>query len=208
MSISCTDPHPSSAKLCSKRRGRFVQACERRSVLFWEEKVFDSETFWQFLRQVSSCSGRRVAVISDNAKYHHALLHREWRQQLEPRFALHFLPSYSPQLNPIERICKLTRRLCLHNVFFAHLQEVTDCVEEQFEQWKNPNDTSVNFVIWHKIYAITYDECLEPRELFFLSCSTVAATHKAGKQITNLKEWKIRRVRIADGSRNGAVIEF
>jgi DDE superfamily endonuclease len=59
-----------------------------------EEKVFDAETFWRFLkllRQVSSRSGRRVAVISDNAKYHHALLHREWRQQLEPRFALHFL---------------------------------------------------------------------------------------------------------------------
>ena len=72
-----------------------------------EEKVFDAETFWQFLkllRQVSSRSGRRVAVISDNAKYHHALLHREWRQQLEPRFALHFLPPYTPQLNPIERI--------------------------------------------------------------------------------------------------------
>jgi len=57
-----------------------------------EEKAFDAETFWQFLkllRQVSSRSGRRVAVISDNAKYHHALLHREWRQQLEPRFTLH-----------------------------------------------------------------------------------------------------------------------
>ena len=109
-----------------------------------EEKVFDAQTFWQFLKllhQVSSRSGRRVAVISDNAKYHHALLHREWRQQLEPRFALRFLPPYTPQLNPIERIWKLTRRLCLHNVFFAHLQEVTDRVEEQFEQWKNRNDT-------------------------------------------------------------------
>jgi transposase len=108
-----------------------------------EEKAFDAETFWQFLkllRQVSSRSGRKVAVISDNAKYHHSLLHQEWRHQLEPRFALHFLPPYSPQLNPIERIWKLTRRLCLHNVFFAHLQEVTDRVEEQFEQWKNPND--------------------------------------------------------------------
>ena len=108
-----------------------------------EEKVFDAETFWQFLkllRQVSSRSARRVVVISDNAKYHHALLHQEWRQQLEPQFALHFLPPYSPQLNPIERIWKLTRRLCLHNVYFAHLQEVTDCVEEQFGRWKNPND--------------------------------------------------------------------
>jgi transposase len=109
-----------------------------------EEKVFDANTFWQFLkllRQVSSRSARRVVVISDNAKYHHALLHQQWRQQLQPQFALHFLPPYSPQLNPTERIWKLTRRLCLHNVFFAHLQEISDRVEQQFSQWKNPNDT-------------------------------------------------------------------
>jgi len=38
-----------------------------------EGKVFDAQTFWQFLkelRQVSARSGRRVVVISDNAKYH------------------------------------------------------------------------------------------------------------------------------------------
>ena len=37
-----------------------------------EEKVFDAETFWQFLkllRQASSRSARRVVLISDNAKY-------------------------------------------------------------------------------------------------------------------------------------------
>ena len=109
-----------------------------------EEKLFDAETFWQFLKllhQVSSRSARRVVVVSDNAKYHHALLHQQGRQEHEPRFVLHFLPPYSPQLNPAERIWKLTRRLCLHNVFFSHLQEVTARVEEQFNQWKNPNDT-------------------------------------------------------------------
>jgi transposase len=28
--------------------------------------------------------------------------------------ALDFLPPYSPELNPVERVWKLTRRLCLH----------------------------------------------------------------------------------------------
>ena len=109
-----------------------------------EGKVFDALTFWQFLkqlRQVSARSGRRVIVISDNAKYHHALLHKSWREQAEPQFALHFLPPYCPQLNPIERVWKLTRRLRLHNVYFANLQHVTDCVDEQFQSWKTPNDT-------------------------------------------------------------------
>jgi hypothetical protein len=31
------------------------------------------------LRRNSIRTGRRVVVITDNAKYHHALLHRPWR---------------------------------------------------------------------------------------------------------------------------------
>jgi hypothetical protein len=42
-----------------------------------EGKVFDAQTFWQFLkqlRQVSARCGRRVVVISDNAKYQENIL--------------------------------------------------------------------------------------------------------------------------------------
>ena len=39
-----------------------------------------------------------------------------------PRFRLDFLPHYSPDLNPIERVWKVTRRLCLHNVYFPKLE--------------------------------------------------------------------------------------
>jgi transposase len=51
-----------------------------------------------------------VVPITDSAKYHHARLHREWREEHADRFALDYLPAYSPELNPIERVWKLTRR--------------------------------------------------------------------------------------------------
>jgi transposase len=35
-----------------------------------------------------------------------------------------FLPLYSPDINPIERVWKITRQLCLHNVYFAKLDQV------------------------------------------------------------------------------------
>jgi transposase len=63
-----------------------------------------------------------VVIIIDNAKYHHALLHKTWREEAMPRFRLDFLPPYSPDLNPIERVWKVTRRLCLHNVYFPKLE--------------------------------------------------------------------------------------
>jgi transposase len=56
-----------------------------------------------------------VILILDNAKYHHARLHRPWRETYAYELALDFLTPYSPELNPTARIWKLTRRLCLHN---------------------------------------------------------------------------------------------
>ena len=49
-----------------------------------------------------------MVIFLDNAKYHHALLHKAWSEEVMPEFTLDFLPPYSPELNPIERIWKLT----------------------------------------------------------------------------------------------------
>lgn len=105
---------------------------------------FNAVTCWQFLRALRAATARtkrRIVVIADNAKYHHARLHREWRQQYTQRFALDFLPPYSPELNPIERVWKLTRRRCLHNRYFPQLEEVILAVETEFANWIKPNHT-------------------------------------------------------------------
>ena len=72
-----------------------------------ETTRFNAGTCFDFLWhlwKVSSRSGRRVIVITDNARYHHAALHKEWRKTAEPWFRLEYLPPYSPDLNPIERV--------------------------------------------------------------------------------------------------------
>jgi transposase len=109
-----------------------------------ETEKFNAVTCWNFLRHLRSVSlrsGRCIVVITDNAKYHHARLHRAWREEHADRFVLDYLPPYSPELNPIERVWKLTRRRCLHNRYFGHLNEVIVAVEDQFTQWIKPNDT-------------------------------------------------------------------
>jgi transposase len=108
-----------------------------------ETGKFNGESFWNFLKvlqQTSRVAGRRVLVISDNAQYHRSRLHLDWRLQQAPQFALDFLPPYSPELNPIERVWKLTRRLCLHNRYFGFLESVIYAVETQFAHWTDPND--------------------------------------------------------------------
>jgi len=106
------------------------------------EGRFDAETCWRFLRKLRKAArrrGRKVVVIIDNAKYHHATLHLEWRKAQHPDFVLLFLPPYSPQLNPIERVWKLLRRLWLHNRYFPTLTELVEIVDAQFTVWARPN---------------------------------------------------------------------
>jgi transposase len=109
-----------------------------------EAESFNAETCFDFLcrlRHRSKRAGRRVVVLVDNVRYHHAKLHEYWRKTQEPDFALYFLPPYSPELNPIERVWKLTRRCCTHNQHFSELDHLTDAVEGQFNKWATPNDT-------------------------------------------------------------------
>lgn len=119
-----------------------VRIRDGRLVTSKPEGRFDAQTCWTFLRKLRRASrrtGRRVIVIIDNAKYHHATLHAEWRRRQEPGFVLLFLPPYSPQLNPIERVWKLLRKLWLHNRHFPTLDELIAIVDAQFTIWSRPN---------------------------------------------------------------------
>jgi len=54
---------------------------------------------------------------------------------------LDFIPPYSPELNPIERVWKLTRRICTHNRYFPNLDELVETVSQQLDLWSEPNQT-------------------------------------------------------------------
>jgi transposase len=120
-----------------------VRLRDGRFVFRREEDKFNGTSFFRFLRDLrrtATRTGRRIVVITDNAKYHHALLHKSWREEQAPGFTLDFLPPYSPELNPIERVWKLTRRLCLHNRYFAKLDDVIAAVESRFGDWTRRNE--------------------------------------------------------------------
>lgn len=109
-----------------------------------EPDKFNAQSFHNFMKKllvVGSTAGRKMVLITDNAKYHHAKLHREWREEHTNRFVLYFLPPYSPDLNPVERVWKLVRRICLHNRYFHTLKEIEEVVENQFLEWSLSSET-------------------------------------------------------------------
>lgn len=104
--------------------------------------IFNAETFLSFLKKLlkSKTRGRKLLVVLDNAKYHHAVMLRPWLETNKAKIELLFLPPYSPELNHIERVWKLARRLCTHNRYFATLSEIETTINEQMKYWRKPND--------------------------------------------------------------------
>jgi len=80
-------------------------------------------------------------ILLDNAKYHHAAVLRPFLKKHRDKLALEFLPAYSPELNPIERVWKLTRKLCTHDTYFEKLEDLIDAVAKQHITWNVPNET-------------------------------------------------------------------
>lgn len=121
-----------------------VRLKDGKLVMSRPEGMFDARTCWKFYRKlerVSRRKGRKTVVIIDNARYHHATLHESWRRSVADKFRLHFLPPYSPELNPIERVWKLIRRRCLHNQYFADLNDVIAAITPCLRDWSRPNPT-------------------------------------------------------------------
>ena len=102
---------------------------------------FNADEFEHFLRRLlrHRRPGRRMVVVVDNAGYHHARQLRPFLQRVRHRLTLLFLPPYSPQLAPIERVWKLARRLATHNHYFATLGELVAAVVRCFQRWRKPN---------------------------------------------------------------------
>src|SRR5260221_2427038 len=69
-----------------------------------EVPVVDAHSTILLLMAILSAypSMRMIHVFLDNARYHHARLVRQWLALEGGRITLHFIPTYSPHLNPIE----------------------------------------------------------------------------------------------------------
>ena len=107
------------------------------------EPKFNAASFLQFLKKLSRRrrKGHRMVVVVDNASWHRARTLQEWLSERKRWLTIDFLPPYSPELNSIERVWKLTRRICTHNQYFEFLQDLVDTVLSQLHAWETPNDT-------------------------------------------------------------------
>ena len=100
---------------------------------------YNALTFMEFLTDIPT-GGKETHFVLDNAKYHHATVIREFVEKY-PDIILEFLPPCSPELNAIERVWKLIRKMGTHNRYFPSIGNLVYSLNEQFSTYRTPNDT-------------------------------------------------------------------
>ena len=69
-------------------------------------------------------------IVMDNALYHHAGIITDYA----------FLPPYSQELNPIERVWKLVKKHATHNRYFQLLSDLKGALSDEFNRHFKPNE--------------------------------------------------------------------
>ena len=104
------------------------------------QTMFNAATFLDFLYQLSDYwAGKDMVFVLDNARYHYANMLDQWKGS-NPDIEMSYLPPYSPELNPIERVWKLTRKESTHNRYFNDLNELKLAVIHRFPRWTGSSE--------------------------------------------------------------------
>jgi transposase len=92
--------------------------------------AYSIKLFLDKLRQTHH-DGNKIHVIWDNAGYHRSKKVKRHAKILNIK--LHYLPPYSPNLNPIERLWKIMHEHVTYNKYYEKFSEFTDAVLDFFK---------------------------------------------------------------------------
>jgi transposase len=96
-----------------------------------------------------------ISLVMDNARYQHCDYVKNKAKELG--IELLFLPSYSPNLNIIERLWKWTKKDCLNCKYYSKFTEFVEAINKSLQKIENKEkkqelDTllSLNFQLYEK----------------------------------------------------------
>ncbi|MDR1454381.1 MAG: transposase [Tannerella sp.] len=95
---------------------------------------------WDNFFNIRFSSPNTVLVVLDNARYQHC--HYVMEKAESSGIELLFLPSYSPNLNIIERLWEWTKKDCLNCMYYSKVAEFTEAINRSLMKTKNKENKS------------------------------------------------------------------
>ena len=105
-----------------------------------ETPTFNAETFGDFVRYLLQSTQGKIYLILDNARWHRSRNLKDYFELNRDRLELIYLPAYSPELNPVERVWRVTRRQVTHNRYFQSVEDLRVALISHFIKLEQPNN--------------------------------------------------------------------
>lgn len=123
------------------------------------ETTINSDTVCKLLiRMRKKHKGQKLVVVLDNASYQHC------QQTINCAFLnnieLLFLPSYSPNLNLIERLWKFTKKIILENKYYDNFNKFTSAIETFLKDTSKKYLEQIQSLINGKIHLFRKEQFL------------------------------------------------
>jgi len=114
-----------------------------RKLIIQEDKTLNAESTKLFLKEVEKAypDKKKIHLFCDNARYYKNKKVQAYLQT--SKIELHFLPPYSPNLNPIERLWKLLKERVISNVYYEHFDDFRHAVLGFLESLSCLNSSSI-----------------------------------------------------------------
>ena len=110
--------------------------------------VVNTETMCELLRKVAAQGLMGpITLVLDNARYQRNAAVQALAEEL--KISLLFLPSYSPNLNLIERLWKFLKRRALYGRYHPTFADFRAAIEEQLAQLSTEHRTSLASLMTH-----------------------------------------------------------
>jgi transposase len=100
-------------------------------VLCQTSSELNAQSFQSFLENsvFPACSGRKIIMILDNSKIHHAKILAPFKEKYKDKIEFLFLPPYAPTINRIEGLWKWLKETVIFNKFLKDQQEINSAVK-------------------------------------------------------------------------------
>jgi transposase len=114
-------------------------------VIYHDAVSGNTKTFFSFLlKTVKAYPNKKVVMVVDNVRFHHAKRLKPLLERYNHRIELCFLPAYSPDLNPIERIWWYMRKSITHNRFVESIEQRMEKFSLFIKQFEQENQLGKN----------------------------------------------------------------
>lgn len=137
--------------LSSSGRSRFnvlgaLDAITKELITITNEAYINAQSVCALIEKIAMKNkGMSVTLIMDNARYQRCNLVKGFAEKMN--ISLVFLPSYSPNLNLIERFWKFVKKQCLYSKYYETFTSFKEAIQEVVYNKDGKYDQELNSLL-------------------------------------------------------------